>query len=77
MVDDAHGEILQAAGFTPIAALNHRIRFAVWWHAVAKIQALILPFGDDVLLRGNKPFVLRSISPVGETWARDLGPLHD
>lgn len=71
------GDILASEGFRLIGALNYRLRLEAWWNAQAKIQLIIQPLGSRAILKGNKSYSLRSITEDGETYARDVGQLHD
>ena len=77
MSDDIYADILKREGFVKIGELNYRLLVSVWWHALVKVQLIVLRVGSKVLLKGNKPYYLKSITEQGESWARDIGPLHD
>lgn len=71
------GEILKQLGFGQIGELAYRLQLSLWWHPDAKIQVILVRTGTCVLVKGDKSYYLKSISEEGETWARDIGLLHD
>jgi len=77
MRDAVFGEFLREQGFRLIGSLHFRLQVSVWWHPQVKAQVLLVPVGSRVLLKGTKAYFLKSITPEGETWARDIGPLHE
>jgi hypothetical protein len=60
-----------------IGRLSYRLDLSLWWHAQRNVELLVVDLGNRVLIKGSKAYYLRSISEDGETWARDIGPLHD
>lgn len=72
-------DILRAEGFQRIGELNHRLQLSVWWNPAPEklLQVVLLRLGDCAILKGDKSYFLKSVSSEGETWARDIGPLHD
>ncbi len=68
---------LRAEGFVPIGRVGFRLTIDLWWHAGHIQQLVTLPSGAGILLKGSKTYYLVSVSEEGETWARDIGPLHD
>lgn len=75
--DASFPDVLHRQGFEPIGCLDYRLHLSVWWSAQARIQVLLLRVGEHGLVKGDKSYYLRSAVPEGETWARDLGLLHD
>lgn len=71
--------VLEAEGFRQIGELNHRIRLTAWWNpALDKLlQVLVLTVGRSALIKADKSYYLKSVTAEGETWARDIGLLHD
>lgn len=69
--------VLQSQGFERFGAVTFRLRIDAWWHPADRLHLLLLDLGDSVLLRGSKPYYLTSVSPDGQTWARDIPALHD
>ncbi|MDB5328454.1 MAG: hypothetical protein JWM57_4023, partial [Phycisphaerales bacterium] len=78
-VEFFYTEQLQRAGFERIAHLNYRLQFVSWWNPSqdARVQVLVVPLGDAVLLKADKSYFMQSVSESGETWARDIPALHD
>ncbi|HYE20291.1 MAG TPA: DUF87 domain-containing protein, partial [Tepidisphaeraceae bacterium] len=71
--------MLRAEGFVPIGQFDYRLSLSVWWHPAAdrRLQVIVLRVGRSALIRGDKSYYLVSVTPDGETWARDIGLLHD
>lgn len=74
---DIFHEILNEKGLRKIASLHYRIWLDVWWHSKAKIEVILLQLGSKAIVKGSKPYYLKSISEEGETWLRDIGPLQN
>jgi hypothetical protein len=53
------------------------VHLSVWWHPTKLLQVIVLPLGSSVIVKGDKSYYLKSVSAEGETWARDIGLLHD
>lgn len=72
-------EILQQEGFEFLGELNYRLHLTVWWHPApdTRLQVIVLNVGDVALIKGDKSYYVKSVSSEGETWARDIGLLHD
>lgn len=72
-------EALRGEGFRPIGELAHRLSWSVWWNPSPDklLQVSVLSLGLHVLIKGDKSYYLKSVSAEGETWARDIGLLHD
>jgi len=72
-------EILQQEGFELIGQLDYRLHLTVWWNPDPdkRLQVLVVKVGDAALIKAEKTYWLKSISSDGETWARDIGLLHD
>src|SRR5262249_47614693 len=70
---------LRQDGFELIGSLDYRLRLSVWWapSPARLLQVLVLSLGDAALIRADKTYHLKSVSTEGETWARDIGRLHD
>jgi hypothetical protein len=79
MLGTPYVEILRAEGFQPAGELNYRLHLSAWWHPAPDrlLQVIVLPLGDTALVKGDKSYYLKSVSTEGETWARDIGSLHD
>ncbi len=79
MSDALYPEILDQEGFELIGQLSYRLRACAWWNPSPDrlMQVLVLGVGNRVLVKGEKSYYLRSVSAEGETWARDIGLLHD
>ncbi|MHC4329599.1 MAG: helicase HerA domain-containing protein [Planctomycetota bacterium] len=72
-----YDDIFKQQGFTKIGSLCYRLQLDIWWDTKNKIQIIHFILGSRSLLKGSKSYYLKSISEEGETWARDIGPLHD
>ncbi|MFC1635682.1 helicase HerA domain-containing protein [Planctomycetota bacterium] len=72
-----YDDIFKQQGFIKIGSLCYRLQLDIWWDASHKIQIIHFILGSRSLLKGSKSYFLKSISEEGETWARDIGPLHD
>ena len=72
-----YDDILEQEGFRRIGELSFRLHLSVWWQQATKVQLVAMPVGSRVVLKGTKAYYLVAISEEGETWARDIGPLHD
>jgi len=72
-------EKMQHEGFRLIGSLDYRLHLSAWWNAAADklIELIIFDLGSAKIIKGNKSYYLKSITAAGETWARDIGPLHD
>ena len=70
-------EILHQEGFRQIGWLDYRLRLTAWWNPIAHLQLLVVEIGTAALLKGDKTYYLKSVSREGETWARDIGELHN
>lgn len=72
-------DVLLREGFQLIARLDYRLRLAVWWNPAPDrlLQVLLMSVGDHAVLKGEKSYYMKSTTSAGETWTRDLGPLHD
>jgi hypothetical protein len=70
-------EILGHEGFRRIGSVRHQLEIEAWWNDVAAFQMLVVHLGDSLLLKGSKPYFLRSIGEDGETWARDIPNFYD
>jgi hypothetical protein len=76
-VDTFYTDALRAAGFTAIGGIDYRVSVTAWWHPQERMQVLLLPIGETVLIKADKSYYLQSVSEAGETWSRDLPALHD
>ena len=74
---DFYDNILEQKGFHKIGSLSYRLQLSIWWHPEQKIELILLSVSSRILIKGNKPYYLKSISDQGETWIRDIGPLHN
>jgi len=70
-------DILAREGFQPIGDMQGAFVIAAWWNPAARVQLLSLRIGSAILYKGSKAYYLTSTAEEGETWARDIGPLHD
>jgi hypothetical protein len=72
-------EILRQEGFQCIGHLDYRLHITAWWHPAAEklLQILVVDLGTCAILKGDKSYYLQSVTAEGETWARDIGLLHD
>lgn len=79
MLSAPFARILDAAGFRPIGELHDRVRLTVWWNPAPDklLQVLVLVVGRSALVKADKAYCLKSVAAEGETWARDIGLLHD
>ncbi|MGE3600782.1 MAG: hypothetical protein AB7N70_35110, partial [Dehalococcoidia bacterium] len=57
--------------------LRHGLHLDLWWHRDKRLQLFSVQLAGGVLLQGTKAYALTSIAEEGQTWARDIGPLHD
>src|SRR6266436_8508321 len=72
-----YADLLVQEGFELIGQLSHRLHLTIWWNPQQSIQLIVLSSGRSNLIKGDKSYYLKSVSPDGETWARDVGLLHD
>jgi hypothetical protein len=74
-----YAEILRHEGFQLAGSLEYRLSLTAWWNPSPDklIQIIILSVGPAVMIKGDKSYYLKSVSTAGETWARDIGQLHD
>jgi hypothetical protein len=79
MSGEAFLDILRQEGFEQIGQLNYRLNMSVWWNSSPdyRMQVLVLDIGDGFLVKADKSYYLKSVSEAGETWARDIGLLHE
>lgn len=72
-------DILRDEGFQLVSQLNYRVSLESWWNPSPHrlLQVTVLAIGGSVLIKGDKTYYMKSITREGETWARDLGSLHD
>jgi len=79
MVAALYADILREEGFQLIGHLNYRVQLSIWWHPAPEklLQVVLLSVGGSTLMKADKSYYLKSVSPEGETWARDIGLLHD
>jgi len=77
MANCTFDEMFAEQGFRLIGELRYRLRLQIWWNPDAKTEVILVPLGSKALLKSNKAYYLKAISEDGETWARDVGPLHD
>lgn len=79
MLAELYADILRQEGFQHIGQLDYRIHLTIWWNPAPDklLQVIVLAMGRFVLIKGDKSYYLKSVSAEGETWARDLGLLHD
>jgi hypothetical protein len=79
MPSACYAEILRQEGFRLIGELSYRLRLSVWWHpdAARLLEILVVSVGDSALIKANKTYYIQSVAAAGETWARDIGQLHD
>lgn len=79
MLSELYADVLRQEGFVQIGQLDHRIHLTIWWNPSTDklLQVIVLAMGRFVLAKGDKVYYLKSVSAEGETWARDLGLLHD
>lgn len=76
-MEDTFDKILIQKGFQKIGFLSYRLYLSIWWHPEQKIEIILLTIGSKVLIKGSKPYYLKSISKEGETWVRDIGSLQN
>src|SRR5438309_9270881 len=72
-----YADVLVQEGFQLIGQLSHRLHLTIWWNPQQSIQLIVLSIGSSNLIKGDKSYYLKSVSPDGETWARDVTLLHD
>jgi hypothetical protein len=79
MLSAPYARILEAEGFRQIGELHHRVQLTAWWNSAPDklLQVVILIVGRNALIRADKAYHLTSVTAEGETWARDIGLLHD
>lgn len=79
MLPSPYANILSAEGFRQIGELHHRVQIAAWWNPAPDklLQVLVLILGQSALIKADKSYYLKSVTAEGETWARDIGLLHD
>lgn len=79
MLAELYADILRQEGFNQIGQLDHRLHLTIWWNPASEklLQVIVLAIGRFVLIKADKSYYLKSVSAEGETWARDLGLLHD
>src|SRR2546423_1623980 len=79
MLGAPYAEILQREGFQLIGKLAYRVGLSVWWNPAPDklLQVIVLNVGASTLLKADKTYYVKSVSAEGETWARDIGLLHD
>src|ERR1044071_1967084 len=79
MLPGPYASFLNSEGFQQIADLRYRLQLTAWWNPRAenRLQIVVLTAGRTALIKGDKTYYLRSVTPEGETWARDLPSLHD
>src|SRR2546421_6287745 len=79
MLGAQHADILRQEGFRLVGSLDHRLHLTVWWNPAPDklLQVIVLSVGHITLIKGDKSYYLKSVSSEGETWARDIGLLHD
>jgi hypothetical protein len=72
-------DILRQEGFQLVGSLDYRLRLTIWWNPSPDklLQVIVLGVGRATLINGDKSYYLKSVSSEGETWARDIGLLHD
>jgi hypothetical protein len=79
MLTPPYASILEAEGFRPIGRLHHRVQLTAWWNPAPDrlLQVVVLTVGRSALIKADKSYYLQSVTEAGETWARDVGLLHD
>ena len=79
MLGAALADTLREAGFRPVGRLDHWLHLSIWWHGTPDklLQVVVLSVGRITLVKGDKTYDLKTLSAEGETWARDIGLLHD
>ncbi|MFG0285176.1 MAG: ATP-binding protein [Phycisphaerales bacterium JB039] len=70
-------QIVAESGFRWIGSLGYGLPLGLWWLEQAKVSLITLDLGEAILVKGTKSYHLRAISEEGQTWARDIGGLHD
>ena len=79
MLPAPYVSIFHAESFRQIGELRSRLYLTAWWNAAPDklIQVVVLNIGKSVLIKADKSYYLKSVTAAGETWARDIGLLHD
>src|SRR3954466_6858271 len=79
MLGEVYADILRHEGFQLVGSLDYRLRLSAWWNPNSDklLQVIILNVGRAALIKADKTYHLKSVSVEGETWARDIGLLHD
>lgn len=79
MLAELYSDFLRREGFILIARLEYRLNLTVWWNPAADqlMQVILLTVGHCTLIKADKTYYLTSVSTEGETWARDVGQLHN
>jgi len=79
MLDAAYADILRQEGFELVGRLDYRLSLTAWWNPAPDklLQVIVLGVGRGALIKADKSYYLKSVGTDGETWARDIGPLHD
>lgn len=77
MLSILHTNLLRREGFQLIGRLDYRLSLTIWWNPQKLLQVIVLSIGQAALIKADKTWYLKSISPAGETWARDIPALHD
>jgi hypothetical protein len=74
-----YADILRQEGFQLIGRLDYRLHLTAWWNPAPdkRLQVLVVDIGIAAIIKGEKSYYLKSVSSDGETWARDIGSLHD
>jgi hypothetical protein len=79
MLNAPCADALRQEGFQLIGQLDYRLHLTVWWNPAPdkRLGVIVFSIGPSTLIRGDKSYYLKSVSPEGETWTRDLPMLHD
>ena len=79
MLAELYADLLRREGFQLIGRLDYRLHLTAWWNPAPDklMQVILLSVGRRMLIKGDKSYYVQSVSPEGETWARDIGLLHD
>ena len=79
MLGALYADILREEGFRLIGQLHYRLHLTTWWNPAPdkQLQVILLTIGHSALVKADKAYLIKSVSAEGETWARDIGLLHD
>jgi hypothetical protein len=76
MLNGLYADALRQEGFQLIGQLDYRLHLTVWWNPDKRLGVIVFSIGQSTLIRGDKSYYLKSVSPEGETWTRDIQMLH-